>query len=155
MCSGKSSVGRLLAQKLGWRFIDLDREIETREGRSIPDIFEHQGEEYFRELEMAMLKEVSCIDKVVVSTGGGLGANPTAMELMKERGIVVWLEVSFENFWERCSSKKDRPLLKLGKRTLKNLMEERNRVYAMSHLKVEDTGSVQDRVERVIAYLSS
>ena len=155
MCSGKSSVGRLLAQKLGWKFIDLDREIETREGRSIPEIFEQEGEEYFRELEMAMLREVSGLDKVVVSTGGGLGANPTAMEFMKDKGIVVWLEVSFENFWKRCSSKKDRPLLKLGRTALEKLMEERNRVYATSHLRIADTGSVQDRVERVIAHLSS
>ncbi len=155
MCSGKSSVGRLLAKRLGWRFIDLDKEIEEREGISIPEIFEQRGEEHFRELEMNLLRELSGVERAVISTGGGLGANPDAMELMMEKGLVVWLEVSFENFWRRCSSKRDRPLLKLGREGLEKLMEERGKIYSMSHLKVEDEGSIQEKAERIISFLSS
>jgi len=137
------------------RFIDLDREIEKREGMGIPEIFETKGEEYFRGLEMQVLKEVADQEGVVVSTGGGLGANPEAMSLMKEKGTVVWLKVSFENFLRRCSSKKDRPLLKRGEEELRDLMRKREKVYRRAHLVIEDEGDIESKVEKIISYLSS
>jgi shikimate kinase (EC 2.7.1.71) len=76
MCSGKSTVGKLLADKLGYTFWDIDQLIEEREGKSIEEIFKDKGEEYFRSLEMKVLEEFLEKEKVVVSTGGGLGANP-------------------------------------------------------------------------------
>jgi len=137
MCSGKTTVGELLAKRLGWRFVDIDKEIEKREGMSIPDIFERKGEAYFREIELKTLKELSEREHVVISTGGGLGANPEAMKLMKERGVVVWLKVSFEDFMKRCGNDEGRPLLKLGEKKLRRLLEERNRIYSEAHIRVE------------------
>lgn len=137
MCSGKTTVGKLLAEKLGWEFIDIDGEIESKEGLSIPDIFKSKGEDYFRNLEFEVLKGVSRRERVVVSTGGGLGANPEAMELMKERGLVVWLKVSYEEFLKRCAGSKDRPLLELGEEKLRKLLKEREKVYSEAHLKLE------------------
>jgi shikimate kinase len=76
MCSGKSTVGKLLADKLGYTFWDIDQVIEEREGKSIEEIFRDEGEEYFRSLERSVLEEFLEKERVVVSTGGGLGAEP-------------------------------------------------------------------------------
>lgn len=153
MCSGKTTVGELLAKGLGWDFIDVDKEIEKNEGMSIPEIFEKKGEPYFRELELRTLMELSRRDRVVVSTGGGLGANPEAMKLMKEKGMVVWLKVSFEDFLKRCGKDEGRPLLKLGEEKLRELLEERNRVYSQAHIEVEG-GDPSDIAGRIISKIS-
>jgi shikimate kinase len=137
MCSGKTTVGRLLARSLGWEFADVDEEIERREGMSIPEIFETRGEAYFRELELKVLEEISRREEVVVSTGGGLGSNPRAMEMMKERGLVVWIDIDYEEFRRRCGNDPHRPLLRRGETALRTLLRERSRVYSEAHLKVE------------------
>ncbi len=154
MCSGKTRVGQEVAKRLGFDFIDLDREIERKEAMTIPEIFKEKGEVYFRRLEFDMLREVASRKGVVISTGGGLGANPEAMSFMKERGTVVWLRVSFENFLRRCSSKKDRPLLARGRDYLKRLMEEREEVYRGAHITVEDEGGIKTKVEKIISLIS-
>ena len=153
MCSGKTTVGELLAKRLGWRFVDIDKEIEKREGMSIPDIFERKGEAYFREIELRTLRELSERERVVISTGGGLGANPEAMKLMKERGVVVWLKVSFEDFMKRCGNDEGRPLLKLGEKKLRRLLEERNRIYSEAHIKVEGKNP-SEIVGRIVSEIS-
>jgi len=139
MCSGKTTVGKLLAQALDWDFVDVDREIEKQEGLYIPQIFEKKGEGYFRELEMKTLEGLSERKDVVIATGGGLGANPQAMELMQEKGLVVWLKVSYREFIKRCSGDGNRPMLKKGEEFLKKLMEEREKVYSKAHLHIEET----------------
>ncbi len=152
MCSGKTTVGKLLAGKLNWDFVDLDEEIEKREGLSIPEIFELKGENYFRELEYEVLKDVATREKIVVSTGGGLGANPKAMNLMKEKGTVLWLKVPFEEFLRRCGKDKSRPLLKKGRNYLLKLMTDREKVYSKAHLTLEP-GEPERMVEIVLARL--
>ncbi len=137
MCSGKTTVGRILAKHLGWGFLDVDEEIERKENITIPEIFEKKGEPYFRKLELITLKELSGRNDVVISTGGGLGANPEAMDLMRERGLVVWLSVSYEDFLKRCGGDTGRPLLKLGEAKLKELLREREKVYSKAHLRIE------------------
>ncbi len=154
MCSGKTRVGREVAKRLGFDFIDLDSEIERKEGMTIPEIFEEKGEDFFRKLEFQVLQDISDRKGVVISTGGGLGANPEAMSFMKDRGTVVWLRVSFENFLRRCSSKKDRPLLARGRDYLKRLLEEREKVYSGAHITVEDEGGIEAKVERILSLLS-
>ncbi len=148
MCSGKTTVGRLLAERLGWTFLDVDEEVERREGMSIPEIFSRKGEGYFRKKELEILKELCRREEAVISTGGGLGANPEAMEIMRERGLVVWLKVSFEDFLRRCSKEEGRPLLSLGEEKLKELLREREEVYSRAHLKVEgeDPHRTVDRI---------
>ena len=149
MCSGKTTVGRMLAERLGWDFLDVDEEIERREGMSIPEIFERKGEPYFRDLELRVLRELSERKRVVISTGGGLGANPEALELMKERGLVVWLRVSYEEFIRRCGGDKNRPLLKLGEEKLRKLLRERDKVYSRAHLRVEE-GELEEAVRFIL-----
>ena len=148
MCSGKSSVGRVLADKLGWRFIDLDEVIEREERMSIPDIFAKKGEEYFRRLELKTLKRVSEEEKVVVSTGGGLGANPKAMDMMKEKGLVVWLKVSFEEFLKRCGEDPSRPMIALGEEKLRDLMRDREKTYARAHVSIDNMG-IEESAEKI------
>ena len=137
MCSGKSTVGKLLAEKLGYTFWDIDQVIEEREGKGIEEIFKDEGEEYFRNLEMKVLEEFLEKEGIVVSTGGGLGANPFAMEKMKSAGLVVWLDLDFETFLQRCAHQEGRPLLKKGLDYLRTLMEKRKKVYSLAHIRLK------------------
>ena len=153
MCSGKTTVGKMLSERLGWEFLDVDEEIERKEGLSIPEIFEKKGEPYFRDLELRTLRELARRKKVVISTGGGLGANPEAMELMREKGLVVWLKVSYEEFMKRCGGDENRPLLRLGEEKLKELLKERESVYSKAHIKVEEKGP-EEAARLIIGHLS-
>ena len=139
MCSGKSTVGRLLADMLGWRFVDVDKEVERREKMSIPEIFETKGEDYFRRRELEVLMDLVKDEGLVISTGGGLGSNPKAMELMKTSGLIVWLRIDFETFLERCGKDPSRPLLRKSKEELLKLFESRSRIYAKAHLELDGT----------------
>ncbi len=155
MCSGKSSVGKALARKLGWIFLDVDEEIQKQEKMTIPEIFQKRGEPYFRRLELEVLKDLSNKEKVVIATGGGLGSNPRAMDIMKEKGLVVWLDVAFDTFLKRCGKDPNRPLLKKSKEDLKNLLIERSKVYSLAHLRVEASKEVDAIVEEVLSFLKS
>jgi shikimate kinase len=153
MCSGKSTVGKLLADKLGYTFWDIDQVIEEREGKSIEEIFRDEGEEYFRSLERKVLEEFLEKEKVVVSTGGGLGANHTAMEKMKSAGLVVWLDLDFETFLQRCAHQEGRPLLKRGLDYLRALMEEREEVYRLAHIRLKADKPPDALVEELLSQL--
>ncbi len=150
MCSGKSTLGKALAEALDWSFLDVDRVLEEREGMSIPEIFERRGEEYFRKREFEVLKELSNLEKVVISTGGGLGANIKAMELMKSKGLVVWLKLDFETFLERCAEDSSRPLLRKSKEELIELMKEREKVYSLSHLSLDSKADCEENVKKIL-----
>ena len=149
MCSGKTTFGKLLSKSLGWSFVDIDQEIERKEEMPIKEIFEKKGEEYFRKLEFEMLRSVAEKEKVVVSTGGGLGANLEAMEFMKSKGLVVWLKIDFETFLERCGQDPSRPLLKKGKEELLRLFENRTQVYKQAHLVLDGTGNPEELILKV------
>lgn len=92
MGCGKTTVGTLLAQRLGRALIDTDQLIETREGRSIPDIFAQSGEEFFRALELSVCEELSRREDLVVACGGGLPLRDGAIAALKENGVVFWLD---------------------------------------------------------------
>jgi shikimate kinase len=112
MASGKSTVGRLLADRLGWDFIDFDEEIERRTGRSIPDIFEHEGESVFRSLEAALTDEVAPLSHVVLSPGGGWITQPGLLDRFGDETLVVWLRISPEEAVRRAlHDRSKRPLL--------------------------------------------
>ncbi len=153
MCSGKTIVGSLLASQLNYSFIDLDKEIEKKEGLNIPEIFSRKGESYFRKVELETLKEISEKDNVVISTGGGLGANIEALEFMKRRGKTVWIDIDFTTFLERCSGDKNRPLLKKPLRELKELFEKRKKVYRLADIKVKGENSPEEIVKEILLSL--
>ncbi len=154
MGSGKTTIGRLLAKKLKVPFVDIDEEIEIREGLKIPEIFALKGENYFRKLELEVLKEITLsLPSFVMATGGGLGANPRAMEFMKKHGTVVWLDIDFDTFLRRTSKDPNRPLLKRGEEKLKKLFEERKKVYSLADIRVKSQKSVELTLKKLLEEL--
>ena len=156
MGSGKTTVGKILSKKLKYPFVDLDNEIEFREGLTIPQIFNLKGEQYFRKLEREVLEDVTeNLPKFVMATGGGLGANPTAMEYMKKHGLVVWLDVDFESFLKRTQRDPNRPLLKKPIEELKELFEKRKEVYSRAHIRIRSQRSPEETAKKVIEVLKT
>ena len=131
MASGKSTLGKKLAQTLEIDFLDTDNEIEKRAGAEISWIFEVEGEEGFRERESKALLESTKKDDLVISTGGGIVTIKENRDLMTAQGKVVYLKTSLELQLKRTENDKKRPLLTKGNReqTLKTLMKERNPLY--------------------------
>lgn len=135
MGAGKTTVGRRLAKKLGWKFIDLDREIERTEGRTIADLFRENGEPHFRMLEHQRLQEVSTSEKAVIALGGGTFADPANRDLAQNTGLTIWLKVSFAQVAERVKIDGTRP--KFGnKEQAERLYQMREPYYAMAKLHV-------------------
>lgn len=111
MGAGKSSVGRLVADRLGFEFVDTDEMIESRTGKSITQIFADQGEAHFRELEQAAVVQLADSDGIVIATGGGLPTRQTNIESLKTHALVVCLWCSPKKIWERVRHQSHRPLL--------------------------------------------
>ncbi|MEZ5653413.1 MAG: shikimate kinase [Burkholderiaceae bacterium] len=109
--SGKSTVGRRLAARLGRPFVDGDREIEQRCGVSVATVFEIEGEAGFRERETRVLRELAARPDVVVATGGGAVLRPINRRLMRESGLVLFLDASLGELWNRLRHDRKRPLL--------------------------------------------
>lgn len=132
MCSGKSTVGQILSSYLNYLFIDIDKEIESRQNMSIEDIFNQKGESFFRAFEIEVLKDISKPHRII-STGGGLGANQEAMDFMKKNGFVAFLNIDFDSFYKRCKDLDNRPLLKKPLEELKKLYNSRVPIYSQAH----------------------
>jgi len=112
MGSGKTTIGRLLAQELGWDFIDLDEMIERREGMSIESIFDTRGEPYFRRVEMDLLKEIVSKSRTVVALGGGTVTQDATWPLLRRNGVVVYLRCRVDELYRRLQDDHNRPLLR-------------------------------------------
>jgi shikimate kinase len=113
MGAGKTTIGRLLAKKLNWSFVDIDGFIETRYHKTITAIFEEKGEAGFREIERRVLLEISAFEKVIISTGGGLPCFFDNMELMNRTGVTVYLKETVDELVNRLNSENQkRPLIK-------------------------------------------
>src|SRR5271170_277261 len=111
MGTGKTSVGRLAAEQLHFEYLDTDELIQAHTGRMIADIFKTDGEPAFRELEKKVVAELAGRTKTVVSTGGGLPANPENFASLKTHALVICLWASPEKIWERVKNQSHRPLL--------------------------------------------
>jgi shikimate kinase len=114
MGSGKTTVGSLLARRLGWTFVDLDAEVERAAGCSVREVFASRGEAAFRAFEHHALAATLAAEDVVVATGGGTLTFAANRELVGPRGFVVWLNASFDTIRRRIGAlgKEDRPLFK-------------------------------------------
>lgn len=109
--SGKTSVARHLAGRIGWRFVDADHEIESRTGTTIANIFAIEGEQGFRDREERMLDELTQLSGVVLATGGGAVLRPANRERLKARAVVVYLRASPDDLALRLRKDRSRPLL--------------------------------------------
>ena len=127
MGTGKSTIGKLLAEELKKDFIDTDLFIERRYGKSIPQIFEEEGEERFRELEVNVIKEIAKRKNAVISCGGGVVLNPVNVERLRKKGRIVLLTASLEDIMKRISEDRKRPLLRKYK--IETLLKLREPIY--------------------------
>ncbi len=132
MGAGKSSIGKRLAGRFGLQFVDADREIEVRTGATIPTIFECEGEAGFRARESAALADLLLREGLVIATGGGAVLDAGSRQRMRERGFVVYLQVSLERQLDRLARDRSRPLIAGDDReqVLRRLADERAPLYA-------------------------
>jgi len=154
MGAGKSTVGRRVAKKLGWKFIDLDAQIERREGRSIADIFKQGGEPHFRSLERLCLQQLSASSrKSVIALGGGTFIDPENRDLAEKTGLTVWLKVSFSKLVQRVRIDGTRPKF-IDSAQAERLYESREPLYALAkvHVSTED-GTPESAADEIIGAL--
>jgi shikimate kinase len=111
MGTGKSTIGRLVARRLGFQVIDSDHEIERRQGRTIAEIFAQQGEPAFRVMEREFVEAGHAAARMVVACGGGLVVQPGMLDRLRTKGVVVCLHASFATVLERTQRHRVRPLL--------------------------------------------
>ena len=158
MGAGKTSVGKVLAQRLGWKFYDLDELIETREGKSIAAIFTAAGEAGFRPIESAMLKDLLQADSAdsdsIVALGGGAFAQADNREALRQSGTVtILLEAPIEELARRCSGAETRPLARDQKR-FEELFLYRQESDKLAQFRIQTSGkSVKEVAEEIQALL--
>ncbi len=157
MGAGKSTVGKLLAKKLGRRFLDADHVIEDRCGVKIPVIFEMEGEDGFRKREAQAIKDITAEHDVILATGGGAVLLPENRQFLSERGTVIYLHANPMELWHRTKGGEGRPLLKNGdaKKILEDLYAIRDPLYREIADYVIETGkpSVNQLVNTLIMQL--
>ena len=134
MGTGKTTVGRAVAQKLGFAVLDSDHEIERQQGKSIPDIFAQDGEPAFRAMEKAFISQGHPTERTVVACGGGLVVQPGMLELLKSKGVVLCLHASIESILARTARHRNRPLLNVEDPELRvrTLYAQREPIYKQS-----------------------
>ncbi|HUW64602.1 MAG TPA: shikimate kinase [Spirochaetia bacterium] len=158
MGTGKTAVGRRLADRLGRPFVDTDKEIENLYDKTVPQIFSRYGEVRFRSEEAILVKKLVGQTGLVIATGGGLVLNPDNVRLLQETGIFIRLEADADTIYQRIRGKRDRPLLNRGidlKTSLQQMMVEREGAYTMAEFSV-NTGilSPWEAVETIVAYVN-
>lgn len=143
MGSGKSSVGREIARRLGFRFFDTDSIIRHKYGKSIAEIFSAWGEAAFREEEHLVLKGLQKTCGIILATGGGIVTQPRNLPLLRQLGVVIWLTADEQTIWWRVRRNPTRPLLQTGdpREAIKKLSSERAPLYrSVANLTVDSTG---------------
>jgi len=153
MGAGKSTVGRRLARRLGFRFEDMDRRIEKREGQSIARLFRERGEPVFRELEREEARAVSVLSGVVVAAGGGAFAQDETRGLLQQGAITIWLQCTLEAAVARVRPDGRRPLA-ANREIMRTLLAEREPSYRQADMAVDTSGreprEVVDRIVELI-----
>lgn len=146
MGSGKSTIGRKLAQVLDVEFFDSDTEIENASRMSVKDLFAVYGEPEFRALEQRVMLRLMEEGPRVISTGGGAFMNPEVRAAVKQGGIAIWLEAELDVLMERVGRRETRPLLQNDdpEQTMRAMMEKRHPVYAEAHIRVQSRNEKKD-----------
>lgn len=156
MGTGKSIVAEELARKLRMEFIDMDQIIEERQELTISDIFARYGENYFREQENKLVKELSRKENMVIATGGGTLISSDNNRILNQKGKVICLYADSQTIYNRVKRKNDRPLLN-GENILdkiNHLLKERKKIYANVKWKIDTTNfTTQEVVDKIINLL--
>lgn len=159
MGTGKTEVGKRLAEKLFNDFLDTDELIEKSEGKKISDIFKDNGEEYFRNLETEVIETLQDYENYVLSTGGGIVLKDQNVQLLKEIGPIVLLTAREDIILSRMKDKNDRPLLENGDKAekIKGLLAKRDPIYKSAADYIVDTSdkSVDNIVEEIINHVQN
>lgn len=155
MGCGKSTIGHLLAEELGWRFVDLDERIEYEQGRTISSIFDSEGEPAFRAIETnalnTLIREVHRGKATVASLGGGAFPWPGNRERLEDSGVTVWLDVPFERVRRRVERHNNRPLARDPEK-FRALFDSRREAYAKADYTVTlETDHAKDAVQAILS----
>ncbi len=153
MGSGKSTVGRLLAERIGYRFLDLDEIIESEAEKPVREIFAAYGEEEFRRLETEALYSLTGRNKLVIATGGGAPTRKENRAFFQKESFTIYLEVSFKEFLKRTGEDEARPLLKLPRKELWSLYEKRLSVYRALGRLIKTCGKSPENITEEIISL--
>lgn len=153
MGAGKTAVGRLVAEHLRFKFVDTDELIETRTGRTIPQIFAQDGEPHFRALEREVVQQLGETQKLVISTGGGLPTYQANLDCLKQHALVVCLWASADKIYERVRNQTHRPLLQTADpfAKIQELLATRAPFYRQADVLLNtDNRSVRQVVQQVV-----
>lgn len=137
MGAGKTTIGRLLAKQLNYRFFDTDAIVEQTTEKPVSALFAELGEDSFRQIETQVLGELSAYTKLVIATGGGIVLQPSNWSYL-HHGLVVWLDVPLDELYTRIQGNTNRPLLQTPdpQRTLQQILEQRSPLYAQADVRV-------------------
>lgn len=155
MGAGKSRIGKLLAKKLGYKFVDTDEQIKLKEGKSISEIFKDIGEQGFRDIESQVVAHFSQMSNLVISTGGGVPLRKTNMDNLRSNGLIVFLSATPQTVYERVKGNTKRPLLQTEDpfATICKLIKERTPYYSEADLTVEtDCRSPLEVVQEIVKF---
>ena len=143
MATGKSSVGKKLAELMNYEFVDMDAQIEAEEGMSIPQIFATRGEPAFRALECGMVERIAERSRCVVATGGGTIVNQKNLDLLKRCGVVITLTADEKTILSRAGKGESRPMLQGSDRLerIRTLIKQREPFYSQADI-ILDTSSL-------------
>ncbi|UWG95743.1 shikimate kinase [Dehalobacter sp. DCM] len=157
MAAGKSSVGRLLAKELGWRFLDTDSEIERITGLEIPDIFKNYGEARFRSEEKAAVKRLSGLMNTVIATGGGTVLNPENWQLLQQMGLTVYLYAPLAIALQRAKNQKnERPMITNNSpEEIEKLWQVREKIYQRAELVIDtSTKGLKEITDDILRFIN-
>jgi shikimate kinase len=152
MGAGKTTIGRALSRRIGWRFEDIDERIETLARRSVASIFAQQGEPHFRQLERQVLGELLPLRQLIVATGGGTFAEPDNRALMLADGAVAWLDIPLSKVLERVPADGRRPLAS-DRTAMEQLYARRRLAYAEAHAHIDASRPPAETVERLLEWI--
>lgn len=158
MGCGKSTVGKILAQRLNYTFVDTDSLIENKENMSVSAIFSEKGEQYFRSAESKVAEELSAKDSLVIATGGGMMLCEENAENLNKTGLTFWLRVTPKTVIERLKNDTSRPLLQRDDKetAIKELMEIREPIYkAVCRHHIEAGGDASGVADCILKVISS
>lgn len=153
MGSGKTTIGEILSQNLKYNFADTDSEIIKTENRPINQIFEEDGETYFRDIESKILSKVLDSDNQIISTGGGIIKSEKNIQLLKKKSVVFYLKANANELFERVKNNRERPLLNVEnmKERIEILLKEREHKYEQANYIIDTCNkNIQDIVDEII-----